>query len=116
MTKETRDKVDEAKARYLGVNIISVTNDVAKAYDLPMGVYVKSVVEGSAAEKAGIQAGDVIIKVDGSSVSSAEELIEALTYFEAGEAVEIVVKTRESGYEEQEILVTLSSRKEAGIR
>ena len=116
MTKETRDKVDEAKAGYLGVNIISVTNDVAKAYDLPMGVYVKSVVEGSAAEKAGIQAGDVIIKVDGSSVSSAEELIEALTYFEAGEAVEIVVKTRESGYEEQEILVTLSSRKEAGIR
>ena len=116
MTKETRDKVDEAKAGYLGVNIISVTNDVAKAYDLPMGVYVKSVVEGSAAEKAGIQAGDVIIKVDGSSVSSAEELIEALTYFEAGEAVGIVVKTRESGYEEQEILVTLSSRKEAGIR
>jgi serine protease Do len=116
MTKETRDKVDEAKAGYLGVNIISVTNDVAKAYDLPMGVYVKSVVEGSAAEKAGIQAGDVITKVDGSSVSSAEELIEALTYFEAGEAVEIVVKTRESGYEEQEILVTLSSRKEAGIR
>ena len=116
MTKETRDKVDEEKAGYLGVNIISVTNDVAKAYDLPMGVYVKSVVEGSAAEKAGIQAGDVIIKVDGSSVSSAEELIEALTYFEAGEAVEIVVKTRESGYEEQEILVTLSSRKEAGIR
>ena len=116
MTKEPRDKVDEAKAGYLGVNIISVTNDVAKAYDLPMGVYVKSVVEGSAAEKAGIQAGDVIIKVDGSSVSSAEELIEALTYFEAGETVEIVVKTRESGYEEQEILVTLSSRKEAGIR
>ena len=54
--------------------------------------------------------------MDGSSVSSAEELIEALTYFEAGETVEIVVKTRESGYEEQEILVTLSSRKEAGIR
>ena len=52
MTKETRDKVDEAKAGYLGVNIISVTNDVAKAYDLPMGVYVKSVVEGSAAEKS----------------------------------------------------------------
>ena len=116
MTKETRDKVDEAKAGYLGVNIISVTNDVAKAYDLPMGVYVKSVVEGSAAEKSGIQAGDVITKVDGSSVSSAEELIESLTYFEAGEAVEIVVKTRESGYEEQELLVTLSSRKEAGIR
>ena len=116
MTKETRDKVDAAKAGYLGVNIVSVTNDVAQAYDLPMGVYVKSVVEGSAAEKAGIHAGDVIIKVDGSSVSSVEELVEALSYFEAGETIEITAKTRESGYEEQEILVTLSSRKEAGIK
>ena len=116
MNKETRDKVDEAKAGYLGVNIVSVTKDVAQAYALPMGVYVKSVVEGSAAQKAGIKDGDVIIKVDGGSVSSVEELVEALSYFEAGETIEITVKTRESGYEEQQILVTLSNKKEAGIR
>ena len=116
MNKETRDKVDEAKAGSLGVNIVSVTKDVAQAYALPMGVYVKSVVEGSAAQKAGIKDGDVIIKVDGGSVSSVEELVEALSYFEAGETIEITVKTRESGYEEQQILVTLSNKKEAGIR
>ena len=116
MNKETRDKVDEAKAGYLGVNIVSVTKDVAQAYALPMGVYVKSVVEGSAAQKAGVKDGDVIIKVDGGSVSSVEELVEALSYFEAGETIEITVKTRESGYEEQQILVTLSNKKEAGIR
>ena len=116
MNKETRDKVDEAKAGYLGVNIVSVTKDVAQAYALPMGVYVKSVVEGSAAQKAGIKDGDVIIKVDGGSVSSVEELVEALSYFEAGETIEITVKTRESGYEEQQMIVTLSNRKEAGIK
>ena len=66
--------------------------------------------------KAGIKDGDVIIKVDGGSVSSVEELVEALSYFEAGETIEITVKTRESGYEEQQILVTLSNKKEAGIR
>ena len=115
MNKETRDKVDKEKAGYLGVNIISVTAEAAKMYELPVGVYVKSVVEGSAAEKAGIKAGDVIIKVDGSSVASAEELIESLTYFEAGETVEIVIKGRESGYEEQNIKVVLGSRKDAGL-
>lgn len=115
MNKETRDKVDAEKAGYLGVNVISVTSEAAQMYDLPVGVYVKSVVEGSAAEKAGIKAGDVIIKVDGSSVASAEELIESLTYFEAGETVEIVIKGRESGYEEQNIKVVLGSRKDAGL-
>ncbi len=116
MNKETRDKVDAQKAGYLGVNCISVTSEAAQAYDLPMGVYVKSVIEGSAAEKAGIQAGDVIIKVDGSSVASADELVEALSYYEAGEVIEIVVKTRESGYAEQVISVELSSKREAGIQ
>ena len=115
MNKETRDKVDKEKAGYLGVNIISVTAEAAKMYELPVGVYVKSVVEGSTAEKAGIKVGDVIIKIDGSSVASAEELIEALTYYEAGETVELVIKSRESGYEEQNIKVVLGSRKDAGL-
>ena len=115
MNKETRDKVDKEKSGYLGVNIISVTAEAAKMYELPVGVYVKSVVEGSTAEKAGIKVGDVIIKIDGSSVASAEELIEALTYYEAGETVELVIKSRESGYEEQNIKVVLGSRKDAGL-
>ena len=115
MNKETRDKVDSEKAGYLGIECLSVTSDVAAAYDLPMGCYVKSVVKGSAAEKAGIQAGDVIVKLDGSSIASDTELVEALGYYESGEEVEIVVKTRESGYEEQAFTVILGSRKAAGL-
>ena len=115
MNKETRDKVDSEKAGYLGIECLSVTSDVAAAYDLPMGCYVKNVVKGSAAEKAGIQAGDVIVKLDGSSIASDTELVEGLKYYEAGEEVEIVVKTRESGYEEQTFTVILGSRKAAGL-
>ena len=115
MNKETRDKVDSDKAGYLGIECLSVTSDVAQAYDLPMGCYVKSVVKGSAAEAAGIRAGDVIIKLDGSSIASDTELVEALSYYESGEVVKIVVKTRESGYEEQTVEVTLGSRKDAGL-
>ena len=80
-----------------------------------MGCYVKSVVKGSAAEKAGIQAGDVIVKLDGSSIASDTELVEGLNYNDAGEEVEFVVKTRESGYEEQTFTVILGSRKAAGL-
>lgn len=116
MNKETRDKVSEEKAGYLGVNCISVDSETSQTYDLPIGVYVKSVVAGGAAEKAGIKSGDVIVKLDGSSIAGAEELIEALGYYEAGETVELTVKTRESGYQEQTFSVTLISKKEAGIK
>ena len=115
MNKETRDKVDSQKAGYLGIECLSVTSDVAAAYALPMGCYVKNVIKGSAAEKAGIQAGDVIVKLDGNSIASDTELIEALTYYEAGETVEVVAKTRDSGYEEQTFSVVLGSRKAAGL-
>lgn len=115
MNKEIREKVAAEKAGYLGVEIIGVTSDVSQMYDLPIGVYVKNVIEGSAAEKAGIKDGDVIVKLDGSSVASDTELIEALGYYEAGETVEVVVKTRESGYQEQTFEVVLGSRAAAGL-
>ena len=115
MNKETRDKVPTEKAGYLGIECLSVTSDAAQMYDMPVGVYVKSVVPGSAAERAGLKAGDVIIKLDGSSIASDQELIEALGYYEAGETVEIVAKTRETGYQEQTFSVVLGSRAEAGL-
>ena len=115
MNKEIREKVAAEKAGYLGVEIIGVTSDVSQMYDLPIGVYVKNVIEGSGAEKAGIKDGDVIVKLDGSSVASDTELIEALGYYEAGETVEVVVKTRESGYQEQTFEVVLGSRAAAGL-
>lgn len=111
MNKKTRDKVDEDKAGYLGIECIGVTSEVAQVYDLPKGVYIKSVVEGSAAQQAGLQAGDVVIKLDGNSVANETELVEALSYYKAGETVKIVAKTRESGYQEQTFSVTLGRRK-----
>lgn len=115
MNKEIRDKVDEGKEGYLGVNIVDVTSDIAQTFNLPLGVYVTGVVEGGAAEKAGIQEGDVIVKLDGSSVASMAELKEALSYYKAGETIDLVVKTRSSNYQEETLSVTLSSAAEAGI-
>lgn len=115
MNKETRDKVAEGEEGYLGIKCQDMTAEVAQAYDLPIGVYVKSVVKGSAAERAGIQPGDVIVKLEGSSVTTAAELVESLKYYKAGETVELVVNTRTSGYQEQTIQVILSSASQAGL-
>ena len=58
----------------IGVSGLSVTEAIAKANDLPIGVYVKEVVAGSAAEKGGIRTGDVIIACDGQTVTTIDDI------------------------------------------
>ncbi|MDE6102412.1 MAG: trypsin-like peptidase domain-containing protein, partial [Ruminococcus sp.] len=49
----------------IGITTVDVTESVSRYYDIPLGVYVQSVQEGSAAALAGIQKGDVIIDIEG---------------------------------------------------
>ncbi len=58
----------------VGITGIDVTEQIAQANNLPVGVYVQSVIEGGAAEKGGIKAGDVILKFDGKKVTSIDEI------------------------------------------
>lgn len=71
----------------IGITARDVTEDISQAYGLPMGVYVTEVVEGGAADLAGIRAGDIIIAVNGQSVSSYEELNDAKNSFSAGDTI-----------------------------
>ncbi|MGF0065758.1 S1C family serine protease [Lachnospiraceae bacterium SGI.085] len=106
----TQEKVDESKQAYLGIQGYDVSSDVAKTYNMPQGVYVYQVLSGSAAEKAGLQQGDIITKFDGKSVGSMEELQETLSYYEAGQSVKITICSRANNYQEQELDITLGSR------
>jgi S1-C subfamily serine protease len=56
---------------YLGVEYQMLTQQVALLNQVPQGAYVVSIVAGSPAEKAGIEVGDVIYKVDGTSLNDA---------------------------------------------
>lgn len=114
MTLETRQKVSEEQASYLGIEGASVTSDEKEKYNIPSGVVVASVVEGGPADQAGIQQGDIITELDGRSVSTIEGLQDTLQYYASGETVKITVQRRgDSGYEEQSLDITLGSAKEA---
>lgn len=62
----------------LGVEADSIDGQLAAFFGVKEGVLVRSVVKGSTAEKAGIRAGDVIVKVDDSKVATAVELTRAI--------------------------------------
>jgi serine protease Do len=62
----------------LGVEAESLGSQLAAYFGVKDGVLVRSVAKDTAAEKAGIKAGDVITKVDGSTVTTPNELVSAL--------------------------------------
>ena len=113
MNRQTRDKTSEEEQGFLGVSGINVSSDASSMYNLPVGVYVNSVTEEGPAEAAGIQAGDIIKSFDGQKVSDFAELQKLLTYYKAGETVEVVISRADDGnYEEQTVEVTLAPRKD----
>ena len=58
----------------LGITIQNVTEELAKRYSMPVGVYVNEVASMSAAERAGIQKGDIIVEFAGETVTDADSL------------------------------------------
>ena len=111
MNRKTRTTVDEDKRGYLGISGVDVTSDISKQMGIPTGAYMAAVVDGSAADKAGLKKGDVITKFDGSGVSSMTSLKELMSYYEAGETVDITFKRADNGeYTEQTVQITLSDQ------
>jgi serine protease Do len=111
MNRETRTVVDEENAAYMGISCKEVSAEVSQIYMIPAGIFVAEVTEGGAADKAGIQAGDVITKLDGVNISSYDELTNRLQYYAAGETVEIVVERADSGeYKEVTLSITFDSK------
>lgn len=118
MNKQTRDKVEEDAKGYLGVsNCVDVTDEVSQNYDMPVGVYVRDVMEGLGADKAGMETGDIITKVDGTTISSYAQLRDMMGYYSAGETIEVAVQRKDgSAYEEKTLSVTLSTEAEANAQ
>ena len=106
MNEETRDKVDNHGV--LGITVLSVDSEVSEAYGVPEGVLVRDVTEGGAADKAGIEAKTIITKFAGKVVTTKEQLVDFLSYYEPGEDVELTIEVPDGkGYKEDTVTVTL---------
>ncbi len=111
MNRETRTKVEGNDAAALSIRAADVTSDAMKIYGMPSGAYISRVIKDGAAEKAGLKQGDIIVKLDGATISSGTSLVDQLTYYKAGETVDVVVARFEGGeYKEQTFSVTLDRK------
>ena len=109
MNKETRSKVSDEERGYLGIKGYDVSEEGAQMYNMPTGVYVKEVMSGGGAEKAGLTKGSIITGFEGSSISGMSSLQEQLQYYKAGEEVTLTVQIPDKNgeYTEKDIKVTL---------
>mgnify|MGYP002596193614 FL=1 len=89
MSKQTRQKVSSDNAGYLGVAAIDVTSTYASMYGYPQGIMIRTVASGSAAEKAGLSAYDIIVGFDDQTITTMSGLQTTLQYYAAGEKVKI---------------------------
>lgn len=111
MERQTRTKVAEDEVGYIGISPQEVTSQISQMYNMPEGIYVVSVEEGSAAANAGIMKGDIITKFDGSSISSYSDLQKTLQYYAVGDSATITVQRPQNGeYVSIELNLTLGSR------
>lgn len=94
---------------YLGIQGITLTKEDAEQYKLPQGVYVNSVVAYSGAERSGIKKGDIITKMDGKSVTTIEELIEAIGKHKVGDVVQVEIYDQLDNYKTVSVKLRESS-------
>lgn len=115
MNRQTRDKLDVSESGYLGISGGDLTTEAVQMFGVPAGAFVRDVDEGDAAERAGLQKGDVIVELDGQPVTGSDDLAEKLSYYAAGETVEMVIARAVNGeYVEQTMEVTLDARPSSG--
>ena len=114
MNETSRDKLDDSEHGVLGIIGSSVSSEAVQMYGIPAGVFVKKVTEGGAADKAGLKANSVITEFNGKTVSSINQLMEYLSYYEPDEEVELTVQVPHgTSYKEETVKVTLDENTDA---
>lgn len=98
---------NKVKRPYIGIGGINLDEKTAKANNLVIGVYVKTIEDFSAAEKAGLKIGDVVTQVDGTKITTMDELNEIKNKKQIGDILKL--KINRNG-KEKEITVTLQEQ------
>lgn len=77
---------------YLGITVSTVPESVSERYSMSQGALVESVDPTSCAAKAGLQKGDIITALNGTTVISSAELVEEKKQYQAGDTVSIDIE------------------------
>ncbi len=111
MNRETREIVDASQASYLGVSFTDISSEAMEMYSIPNGAFIMEVLPQTAAEAGGLQKGDILVKLGDYTISSGDDLSNALQYYAAGEEVSIsYMRSSDGTYQEYTIQVTLGSQ------
>ena len=98
---------------YLGVTVKNITSEYAEGLNMPEGVYVYSVSEGSPAEKCGLLTGDIIVGIDGNDISDSTDLQSQIASGKVGDEIEIEFYRNEKGeYVKKTVKATLEAKTE----
>lgn len=112
MNQETKTKVAEADQGAIGIKGMSVSTEYSQQLNMPEGVYVSEVTKGGGSEKAGMTRGCIITGINGTKVSSMDDLQEQLQYYAKGDEVELTIQVPQSNgeYQEQSVTVILGAK------
>ncbi len=99
---------NEIPIPYLGIMGLDVTNQINTELKVPYGAYVKEVSKDSPAMLAGIQQGDVIVKMSVYTILNYSDYISLLMRMEAGQTIDVVLmRQAQEGYKEMTLTITL---------
>ncbi len=110
-----REVLSESEQGYLGIYGGDVTEDAAKFYNIPVGVFIKEVSKGGAAEVAGLKAQDIITKVDDLKITSITQLKDKVNSMRVGTKVKITYMRNSDGeYKEATLTAILQINPDKG--
>lgn len=96
---------------YMGIQGRDLSQYDAASFNMPQGVYLLAVIEGTPAAQAGLQAGDIITGIDGNTINSMNDIKTYLAEKQPGDTITVTISrsNQQNGYEEQQVSVTLGS-------
>lgn len=100
---------EEPESGTIGIEGTIITQSQSASFNIPIGFYVSKVVEGSGAEQAGIEMGNIITKIDGEKVEELADIQNVLYNKRKGDKVVLTISYQNKNkYDEKEVEVTLS--------
>lgn len=101
----------DSEIGYIGIEGKDISQNYSVGFNMPMGVYVYAIAEGSPAASSELREGDIITKINNRSISTMEQLSNRISHIRAGSTVTLTVQTLTNGkYVEHEISIVLAHR------